>query len=143
MMNLDELCQVLDRVDELPDDQVPAGIGAVAKAQALLTRRLITTPAPAATAANPECLTAQEVAAIFHVPANHILALARQGRLPHHKLGKNVRFNVEELRQATAASGEGSETLSLRPRKKRSNGAASQVPATASLPKTTGANGAH
>jgi excisionase family DNA binding protein len=42
-------------------------------------------------------LDARQAAVILNVPASWIAAEARTGRIPHVRLGRYVRFNVEEL----------------------------------------------
>jgi excisionase family DNA binding protein len=43
-------------------------------------------------------LTAEQVSEqILNVPASWVLAEARAGRIPHHRLGRYVRFHASEL----------------------------------------------
>jgi excisionase family DNA binding protein len=155
MTRLDELRALLDRaLVELPADELPEMVGLLAAADARARARLNTAPAPAATP-SPALLTAEEVAEHFAVPRTHVYALARQGRLPHVKVGRYPRFNLSELCTALAsgelrapaeppprarrarrvpASSASSKTASLRTPKKPSNSAHLHGAATALLP---------
>lgn len=42
-------------------------------------------------------LTASEAAQLLNVPASWLLAKARGGQVPHHRLGRYVRFAEDEL----------------------------------------------
>lgn len=42
-------------------------------------------------------LDADEAAEMLNVPASWVLAEARHGRIPHHRLGKYVRFRRDEI----------------------------------------------
>jgi excisionase family DNA binding protein len=132
----DTLFNAVDQIDQaiadLPVDQ-QLGVLAIVTARATQRRDV---SAPVTAPACSEWLTAQQVADVFHVPASQIYALARQRRLPHVKLGeKYVRFRLDELIDRLGVpAAEGAKLVSLRPRKKRSNGAASRVPATALQP---------
>jgi excisionase family DNA binding protein len=55
---------------------------------------------------------AQQAARMLAVPASWLLAQARRGAIPHHRLGHYVRFDVDELadwlrerRPTTSAAG--------------------------------------
>jgi excisionase family DNA binding protein len=44
-------------------------------------------------------IDAREAGALLGVPHTWLLAQARAGRVPHHRLGHYVRFNPEDLRE--------------------------------------------
>jgi excisionase family DNA binding protein len=136
---LAELRAALDQaVCELPADMLPEVIGLleVAKQRALAR---VTMPAQATVPISSTWVSADQVAAAFNVPATQVYEQARQGRLPHLKLGKYTRFSLDEVRQALVrADGFKSGSFGTRKAvKKRNKGAASRAPvgaATALLP---------
>jgi excisionase family DNA binding protein len=131
-------------VADLPIDEA---LGVLAAATARLTLRLHEAK-PSNPSTSAIWADAKQVAEMFHVPESQIYALARQGRIPHVKLGKYTRFNVAELQRVLPIS-DGAKLGPLRPEKparKRSNGAASRASvsiATALLPETTGSTRAN
>ena len=50
----------------------------------------------AASIANP-LVDAQQASKMLAVPASRLLAQARKGAIPHHRLGHYIRFDVDEL----------------------------------------------
>jgi excisionase family DNA binding protein len=42
-------------------------------------------------------LDAEQVGALLNVPASWVRAQAREGRIPHLKLGKYTRFDADEI----------------------------------------------
>jgi excisionase family DNA binding protein len=61
-------------------------------------RRRMFGPRPVATATTP-LLDAKQAAPILGVPASWLLAQARENKIPHHRLGHYVRFDLDELNQ--------------------------------------------
>ena len=75
-----ELSQARDRAREI--------LGAGAQAESSAT----------ATTQSPErLLTAEQMSEVTGVPAPWFLEQARCGKVPHHKLGKYVRFRFDEV----------------------------------------------
>jgi excisionase family DNA binding protein len=48
---------------------------------------------------SPSLIDAKAASQILSVPASWLLTRARQGRIPHHRLGHYVRFSEEDLQQ--------------------------------------------
>jgi len=78
----------------LPGSPSPARRWARARhAAAQLTRRAVHADSP------PFALIdAKAASGLLGVPYTWLLAQAREGRIPHHRLGHYVRFNPEDLR---------------------------------------------
>jgi excisionase family DNA binding protein len=53
-------------------------------------------PRPIASATAP-LMDAKQAGPILGVPASWLLAQAREGKIPHHRLGHYVRFDLDEL----------------------------------------------
>lgn len=77
-----------------PQSPPPAGRWARARnAAAQITRRAVHADSP------PFALIdAKAASVILGVPPTWLLAQARAGRIPHHRLGHYVRFNPDDLR---------------------------------------------
>jgi excisionase family DNA binding protein len=52
-------------------------------------------------------LTPEQVAAKWGVPKSHVWRLAREGKVPHVKLGRYVRFHPDALDEWERAGGRG------------------------------------
>ena len=78
-----------------PQNPPPAGRWARARnAAAQITRRAVHADSP------PFALIdAKTASVILGVPPTWLLAQAREGRIPHHRLGHYVRFNPDDLRE--------------------------------------------
>ena len=50
-------------------------------------------------------VTADKVAEHFGLPKNAIYKMAREGTIPSYKLGRTVRFVIEEIEDATRKGG--------------------------------------
>lgn len=55
----------------------------------------------------PALVDAEAAAALLSVPKSWLLAEARAGRVPHHRLGKYVRFSPPELTAWATGTGSG------------------------------------
>lgn len=62
-----------------------------------LIEGITATPSGANGDAPEHLLTAEGMEALTQVPASWFLEQARRGELPHHKLGKYVRFRFDEV----------------------------------------------
>jgi excisionase family DNA binding protein len=62
-----------------------------------------------ATAAAPrkDLLKPEQVAARWGVPVSHVWRLAREGKVPHVKLGRYVRFHPDALDEWERSGGRG------------------------------------
>jgi len=78
-----------------PQSPPPAGRWARARnAAAQITRRAVHTDSP------PFALIdAKAASGMLGVPPTWLLAQARAGRIPHHRLGHYVRFNPDDLQE--------------------------------------------
>ncbi len=74
--------------------QRPAGLLRSSAARLLHRRRVI-----AETAGFTPLLDAKAAGRLLGVPHTWLLAQARAGRIPHHRLGHYVRFDINDLRQ--------------------------------------------
>jgi excisionase family DNA binding protein len=79
----------------LPQNPTSAGRWARARnAAAQITRRAVHADSP------PFALIDAKAASLMlGVPHTWLLAQAREGRIPHHRLGHYVRFNPDDLRE--------------------------------------------
>ena len=68
------------------------------RAQEILVEGTATYRGAQATTRSPEpLLTAEQISEVTGVPAPWFLEQARCGKVPHHKLGKYVRFRFDEV----------------------------------------------
>ncbi len=82
-------------MNDLPASPPPAGRWARARnAAAQITRRAVHADSP------PFALIdAKAASTMLGVPPTWLLAQAREGRIPHHRLGHYVRFNPKDLKE--------------------------------------------
>ncbi len=82
---------------KVPAVDLPALIGALAEAAAIANRRLLEPTQQAPTGEPGELLCAEEMARQLSIKPSWLLEQARQGRVPHVRLGKYVRFNATQV----------------------------------------------
>lgn len=70
----------------------------------------------------PELMTADDAAERLGVPTSWLMAQAREGKCPHVRLGKYVRFSQANLEQLIAAGATG--TLATHNKRPRATGIA-------------------
>ena len=51
-------------------------------------------------------VTADKVAEHFGIPKNAVYKMAREGVIPSYRLGRSLRFVIEEIEEATRTKGE-------------------------------------
>lgn len=86
-----------NEVDNLDTENIPELLGAVEALRARLWARLQAPPYPA-TATGPEpLLEADDVAERLSMPKARIYELAREDRIPHIRIGRQVRFPERRL----------------------------------------------
>jgi hypothetical protein len=118
-MNLAEVRRVLDvAAVDLPVDELPDLIGLLESIKARALARM-TVPAPTVPISSG-WVCADRIAEAFDVPVSQVYALARQDRIPHVKIGKYTRFDLEAVRHALARA-DSAKWVSFGARKKRSN----------------------
>jgi excisionase family DNA binding protein len=52
---------------------------------------------------NSPALTARQLAEVLQVTPRTVYSLARQGRIPHLRVGRSLRFRLEQVEEALAA----------------------------------------
>ncbi len=90
-------------LSKLAAHELPALIAMLASATAHAQLRLSTPPPPLRSEAGPELHDASEIARRLGVPEHFVYESARRGRLPSVRVGRYVRFRLEEVRAAIAA----------------------------------------
>lgn len=85
-------------IEKVPVKEVPTEIARLAALQSALAVRLavpavVTEPRPGA-----KLVTAEVLAEELTLRTDRIYELARQGRIPCHKIGRAVRFDIDEVR---------------------------------------------
>lgn len=69
-------------VEQAPPEELPALLGKLAEAEAVVRVRLATVPAPGDGREEDRLLTIREVAEVLGVPENYVFTLARQRKIP-------------------------------------------------------------
>lgn len=96
-MNLLDLIQPLEQaIREAKPSYLPDLIGSLERLKAQAWTRM-TTPSNGAPVTGPETYTIPEVAGILKISEYRCYELARQGKLPHSKIGKSVRVSAAQL----------------------------------------------
>jgi len=85
-------------MEKVPREEVPAEIARLAALQAALAVRLAAPPPVPKPVAGSKLVTAKVVADALSMRTDRVYELARQGRIPCHKVGRSVRFDIEEVR---------------------------------------------
>jgi excisionase family DNA binding protein len=82
-------------------EEVPSLITQLAALMAGLAPRLVVIdPTHQTQATQPKWTTAKEVAAAFSLRLDRVYELARTKQIPSHPIGRQVRFDLEEVRKA-------------------------------------------
>ncbi len=88
--------QLRHDIEKSPPDELPRVVGALSEALAVAQRRLVE-PQPVQTSTDGRLVTADEMAEQLGIKKSWLLDMARQGRVPHVKLGRYVRFMPAEV----------------------------------------------
>ena len=101
MMRLLTLPPVTE-IDKVPPNEVPVEIIRLAALLTALGVRL--TPPAIVSAPQPglKLVTAEVLAGALSMRTDRVYELARRGRIPCHKVGRAVRFDIEEVRASFA-----------------------------------------
>jgi excisionase family DNA binding protein len=90
-----------------PLSTVPTGpVGRLRAGASRLLGRGVAVPSPF-----PTLIDARAAGRLLGVPHTWLLAQARAGRIPHHRLGHYVRFNPEDLKVWLAETRSGPSSL--------------------------------
>lgn len=78
--------------ESTPPAELPDLLGALETIRAIAMRRLLAPEPPPTSSTEGELITAQDMAARLSIQPSWLLDQARQGRVPHTRIGKYVRF---------------------------------------------------
>ena len=141
MVDLNHVTETLEAAArESAPEHLPQLLGALESAKATVWARLIAPQRQIAAEVRSESanMTAAELAAIYRVPRSWFYEAARNGRLPHTRLGRYVRFRHADVARVLADS----KSMGLGTKKKRRGNGAVCGAATAQLPAAVGGQGA-
>lgn len=96
-MNFFSLIQPLEQaIKEATSSELPELVGLFERLKAQAWSKM-TTPGNGAVVSGPETYTIPEVAGLLKISEYRAYELARQGKLPHSKIGKSVRVSAAQL----------------------------------------------
>jgi len=92
----------VSEMEKVPRHEAPVEMARLAALLAALAPRLATPPAVSGPPTGRSYVTAKVLAEALSMRTDRVYELARQGRIPCHKVGRAVRFDIEEVRASFA-----------------------------------------
>ncbi len=89
-------------IEKVPRHEAPVEMARLAALLVALAPRLATPPTVSGPPTGRNYVTAKIVADALSMRTDRIYELARQGRIPCHKVGRAVRFDIDEVRASFA-----------------------------------------
>ena len=99
-MTGEHLADLFKKAEEIPREEIGPILVALAALQGRLAIKLVSTPENGIRECPEKWLTAAEATAVTGIPRSWLHEAARQGRVPHIKAGKYVRFRMSDLIKA-------------------------------------------
>ena len=92
----------VSELEKVPSEEIPIEMTRLLALLSALTVRSAVRPAASEARPSAKLVTAEVLADALSMRTDRIYELARQGRIPCHKVGRAVRFDIEEVRASFA-----------------------------------------